>query len=154
MMVLVLFLATSIIPRNIINPTNITVYHEIPPQYERLELSNQDAGDIGGDLYFVMRGFSLPVECASKNPLASFDCDNPEENTASNVIAKHTVTVNPSYGQYGECNLADGQYTCRCGSLDRPAVPCTGPVGRADVSTRYNDRTPRGPNTENWQWWR
>ena len=124
---------------------NITVYHEYAPKYESLGLRDQDTGDLNGDAYFVLRSLLLPIECTSGDPASRFDCANPEENgTSTNVVSEHIVGVNSDYGEYGRCNIENGKYSC---------LPSEPQVGRADVSTRYNDRTPK-PTDENWKWWR
>lgn len=140
-----------------INPLykkSITVFHEYEPKFESLGLENQNSGDLHGDAFFVLRSFLLPVECASHNPLAKFDCDNPEQNnTKTNVISKHVVDVDSRFGVYGRCNVVnDKSYTCSCGKGLFP-VPCNASVGQADVASRYNSDPPK-PKDQDWQWWR
>ena len=133
--------------------STLILYHQTQPQFQGLGLKNQDTGDLGGDSYFVLRSVSLPVECASKNPMAHFDCDNPEQNdTATNVVSMNVVDVDTRYGIYGTCNVdeAKGVYECTCRGA--PQSFCNASVGRSDVATR--ESPPRGFKTENWQWWR
>jgi len=130
----------------------LVLYHQTQPQFQSLGLKNQDTGDLGGDSYFVLRSFSLPVECASKNPMAKFDCDNPEQNdTDTNVVSMNIVDVDSRYGIYGACNVneANGTYSCSCRGA--PQSFCNASVGRSDVATREQPPYGRG---ENWQWWR
>ena len=127
---------------------NLTLFHEYPPQFEQLGLVNQDTGDLRGDAYFALRGFMLPVECASSDPLAHFDCDNPEQNASDiNVVSQHLVTADSRFGPYGACNEQDGKYTCVCNH----GRPCGAAVGNADVYTR-EPAPPAG--SEDWRWWR
>ena len=126
---------------------NLTLFHEYPPEFEALGLVNQDTGDLLGDAYFAMRGFMLPVECASGDPTAKFDCDNPEQNASDvNIVSQHLVTVDSRFGPYGACNERDGTYSCTCG-----LKPCGPRVGQADVYTR---ETPPPPGSADWRWWR
>jgi hypothetical protein len=132
----------------------LTLYHETQPEFQALGLKNQDTGDMFGDLYFVLRSVSLPVECLSKNPLAKFDCDNPEQNeTATNVISQNTVDVDSRFGTYGACNVDEKTktYSCECKLPNHMTVPCNGTVGQSDVYGR--ERAPSGKG-EDWQWWR
>merc|ERR1712185_18285 len=82
--------------------TNLTLYREGSPALP-LDLINQDTGDVLGDAYFVLRGLMLPVECKSKSWMAHFDCDNPEQNSTSNVVSQNIVTVDSRFGPYGSC---------------------------------------------------
>ena len=76
----------------------------------------------------------LPIECESRDPEATFDCDNPEQNgTNVNVVSQHLVTVDSRYGDYGRCNDRERAYHCTCGSSLRPR-PCGPAVGMAEVS--------------------
>ena len=86
-----------------------------------------------GDAYFVLRGLMLPVECKSKSWMAHFDCDNPEQNSTSNVVSQNIVTVDSRFGPYGSCNAdKSGQYECDCGKRQA----CGAPVGHVDVASR------------------
>jgi hypothetical protein len=132
----------------------LTLYHETQPEFQALGLKNQDTGDIFGDLYFVLRSVSLPVECRSKNPLAKFDCDNPEQNdTATNVISQNTVDVDSRFGIYGTCNVDEKKktYSCECRLPNQKTAPCNGTVGRSNIYDR--EHAPKGKG-EDWQWWR
>lgn len=133
---------------------NLTIYHEVQPRFVAVGLVNQDSGDLHGDAYFVLRGLILPVECASSSPFARFDCDNPEQNATSNVIAQHLVTVDSRFGPYGSCNVAaHDQYECHCTDAQRKPVPCGSAVGRVGVIERESEHKPL-PSWEAWQWWR
>ena len=93
-MILVLALSSAFAQIDPAHKQTLTLYHETQPEFQALGLKNQDTGDLFGDLYFVLRSVALPVECSSKNPLAKFDCDNPEQNeTATNVISQNIVDV-------------------------------------------------------------
>jgi hypothetical protein len=132
----------------------LTLYHETQPEFQALGLKNQDTGDKFGDLYFVLRSVSLPVECLSKNPFAKFDCDNPEQNdTATNVISQNTVDVDSRFGTYGSCNVDEKtkKYSCECKLPNMKTVPCNGTVGRTEIYNR--EHAPKGEG-EDWQWWR
>ena len=132
---------------------NLTVYHEYPPQFESLGLVNQDTGDLQGDAFFVLRGFLLPIECKSHDPEAHNDCNNPEQNASNiNVVSEHLVRVDSRFGPYGRCNEASGQYSCDCGTYSR-RMRCGAPVGRAEVSTRYDHREPP-TGSPAWKFWR
>ena len=140
-------------PSPISHAVNITLFHEYPPQYASLGLANQNSGDILGDAFFVLRGFMLPVECRSGDPMAKFDCDNPEQNASTvNVVSQHIVTVDSRFGDYGRCNVRDGQYHCSCGGYVFPK-PCNASVGRAEIATRYSHHTIRS-GSEPWKFWR
>jgi hypothetical protein len=132
----------------------LILYHETSPESQHWGLKNQDTGDLRGDTYFVLRGVSLPVECASTSPLARNDCNNPEQNaTNTNVVSMNIVEVDDRYGLYASCNEGQGgAYSCVCRDDHYKTVPCNGSsVGKADVATR--ESPPRG-FAEDWQWWR
>lgn len=135
--------------------TNLTLYREGAAAVEKLGLVNQDTGDVLGDSYFVLRGLMLPVECRSSNPLAHFDCDNPEQNSTSNIVSQHVVAVDSRFGPYGSCNANQktGTYSCNCGSSIFKQKPCGAPVGHVDVATREEGHKPP-PGSEAWEFWR
>ena len=95
------------------------------------------------------------MECASKNPLAGFDCRNPEENgTTTNVVSMNRVAIDNRTGTYGSCNVNEKTATYSCSCPGMPRSQCNASVGRADVATREMRHQPRGPRIEAWQWWR
>lgn len=133
----------------------ITVYHEYEPKFESKGLRNQNSADTDGDLYFVTRGFGLPVECAANTSSTKYDCDNPEQADATNVVSEVKVEVMNGYDLYAACQVSanDDFYECKCyknGSFtDR--IPCNASaVGRADVATRH--QPPVGPASAP-DWW-
>ena len=133
----------------------VVLYHETQPEYQALGMMNQNTGDIFGDAYFVLRSVSLPVECLSKNPLAHFDCDNPEQNdTATNVISMNIVDVDDRWSVYGTCNVNEQTktYSCECKVPGQLSHKCNASVGRSLIYSR--ESAPSGGKGENWQWWR
>tara|TARA_B110001452_G_scaffold51122_1_gene39040 strand:+ start:244 stop:1218 length:975 start_codon:yes stop_codon:yes gene_type:complete len=133
--------------------TNLTLYREGAAAVEKLGLVNQDTGDLRGDAYFVLRGLMLPVECRSSDPSAHFDCDNPEQNSTSNIISQHIVTVDSRFGPYGSCNAdKSGTYRCTCGSGFKQK-PCGAPVGNVEVASR-EERHTVPPGSLDWKFWR
>ena len=95
------------------------------------------------------------MECASKNPLAGFDCRNPEENgTTTNVVSMNRVEIDNRTGIYGSCNVDEKTATYSCSCEGMPHSQCNASVGRADVAARETGHRPRGPRIEAWQWWR
>ena len=133
---------------------NLTLYREGSVAAESLGLVNQDTGDLLGDAYFVLRGLMLPVECKSKNPLAHFDCDNPEQNATTNIVSQHVVAVDSRFGEYGSCNAnKSGVYECFCGDF-HSQKPCGPKVGYTDVATRESKHGHPRPGSEAWIFWR
>ena len=142
----------------------------LPPRAHSLTLApplarsppppNTHTGDLFGDLYFVLRSVSLPIECASSSPLARFDCANPEQNnTATNVISQNTVDVDGRWGDYGACNVNETSktYACACRSSNASShvsVPCNASVGRSTIYDRESPPAGGVGHGEDWQWWR
>ena len=67
----------------------------------------QDTGDSPSDIYFDLRGVSLPLECAYNS--RDFNCKNPEQNGTDLVVAKVVLEVDTdAIGEYARCNT-DGK---------------------------------------------
>lgn len=131
----------------------IVVFHEYEAKFQSLGLRNQNSGDAKGDLYFVARGFSLPVECAAN--ASNHDCLNPEQDDSDNVVSQHILQVVRGYDVYAECNPVENMvYQCKCEDEDWERIPCNASaVGRADLSTRYTSRQPDADSPD-YSWWR
>jgi len=69
-----------------------------------------DTGDVRGDLYFYLDQFLLPVECnhSHQDPMAKFDCDNPERVDPDLVVSKVDLEIDTRWTTYSGCNLCNG----------------------------------------------
>ena len=79
---------------------NVTVYHVFPSQFEGPPV-NMNTADIYGDMYFDLRGVSVPLECAHPTSSSAHDCDNPEVIDPNLVIAEIVLEVDSRFGSYG-----------------------------------------------------
>ena len=86
---------------------NFTFYHVNPGNYSGLV--NMDAADVGGDAFFAMRSYYVPMECnhtSSSHP--SLDCVNPEVTSDNLTVTEVLVEVDTRWGPYGKCNVCIG----------------------------------------------
>eukprot|EP00911_Craspedida_sp_UC1_P002156 UC1_evm4s1656 len=126
-----------------------------------------NTADILGDMYFDLRGVSVPLECAHPNAHSAHDCDNPEVIDPNLIIAEVTLTVDNRFGNYGRCNLCvngtdhhgnnsctSGDYWCSCGDYTHTA-PCGRAVGQQNLSAWMGDRTcDHDPDAQLWDCWK
>jgi len=92
--------------------TSLKVYH-LNPITAGVVPKNMDTGDIGGDLYFYLGQFLLPVECQNISHTSggpqTFDCSNLERRDPSLVVTEVDLEVKEdAWTSYAACNLCNG----------------------------------------------
>ena len=85
---------------------NFTFYHVNPGNYSGL--INMDAADVGGDAFFAMRSYYVPMECNHTSSHPSLDCVNPEVTSDNLTVTEVLVEVDTRWGPYGKCNVCIG----------------------------------------------
>ena len=94
--------------------SRLTMYHVNPRKYGPVPV-NMDAADASGDLFFeLFQVLTVPLACADKNTShnKSFNCDNPEATSPTDVVNKITLEVRDGFSGYAMCNIGRNNTVC------------------------------------------
>jgi len=144
---------------------NLTLYHVNPKNYSGIV--DMDTGDAGGDAFFDIRGFLVPIICSNVTKYHPYpgECYNPETDGNDLVTTRVVVEVQNDFGHYGMCNICvngtvplsfppkkcvDGEYECVCGGWFKPSRPCGEKVGRENVTSMFGRWKPYSNDTTSW----